>query len=172
MNDPAKELFDTGLFWFGRGEMLKALPFLEKSFSLDPTNGICLSYLALLIGLERGQAQKGIELAKEAVAKAPGIPALYVNLAKLYNKTGKNAEAMDALRQSLKQGTSPEANALLNEMNPRMKPLFSCLARGNFLNRFAGKVLKKTGLRRFRTPGRRSKKLKTLKITLLARKGW
>lgn len=153
-NGTAKELFEAGLDRFGKGEMLSALPFFEKSFSLDPSDGVCLSYMALLIGLERGQLQKAIAMAREAVVRSPGMPVLYVNLGQLYYKAERNGEAMEALRQSLKDGIIPEALELLNKINPRMKPLFSSLARCHFLNRWTGKLLKKTGLRRLRMPRR------------------
>ncbi len=168
MDDPAKELFERGLERLKRGEMLMALPFFEKSFGLDPSNNVCLSYMALLMGLERGRVQKAIAMAEEAVAKSPGVPILHVNLGKLYKKAGKNSDALKAVRQSLKGGVIPEAEALLKEINPRMKPLFTFLPRGHFLNRCAGKLLKKTGLCRFRMPGQKDK---TDKFLLLARRG-
>ncbi len=154
MDDPAKGLFEKGLAWLKRGEMLTALSFFERSFGLDPSNSACLSYMALLVGLERGRVRKAITMAEEAVSRSPEIPALHVNLGRLYNRAGKNEEALQAVRKSLKNGRMlPEAIALLNEINPRMKPLFSFLPRGHLINRWAGKILKKTGFRRFRMPG-------------------
>ena len=169
VSDPAKELFEAGLARLGRGEMLEALPLFEKSFWMDPSNNICLSYMALLDGLERGQVQKSIALAREAVARSPEIPILYVNLGKLYYKAGKKEDALEALRQGRKNGSVPEAQALLNEINPRMKPLFPFLARGNFLNKCAGKILKKTGFGWLRMPAQKNN---AIKLPILARRGW
>jgi tetratricopeptide (TPR) repeat protein len=168
MDDPAKELFERGLERLKRGEMLMALPCFEKSFGLDPSNSLCLSYMALLMGLERGRVKKAIVLAQEAAARTPGNPIVHVNLGKLYKKAGKDSDALEAVRRSLKGGVIPEAEALLKEINPRMRPLFPFLARGHFLNRWAGKILKKTGLRHFRMPGQKDK---SEKLLLLARRG-
>ena len=169
MSDPAKELFASGINLLGRGEKLRALTFFEKSYSLDPSNSICLSYLALLICLERGNVQKAIAMAKEAITQSPEIPVLHVNLARLYEKAGRNEDALGALRQSLKGGAIPEAKVLLSEINPRMKPLFTFLERSHFLNIWAGKILKKTGLRRFRMP---EQKDSHVKLALRANKSW
>lgn len=169
MDEPAKELFDRGMELLGKGEMLKALPFFEKSSALEPSNSMCLSYLALLTGLERGLVQEAVEMAQRAIAQSPEIPELYVNLGRLYIKAGKTEDALNAVRQGIKNGITPEAQQLLNEISPRMSPFFSFLPRGNFLNRIIGKLLKKTGLRRFRM--RRQKK-NGYKIQLIAKKGW
>ncbi|MDA8155697.1 MAG: tetratricopeptide repeat protein [Actinomycetota bacterium] len=169
MDAPAKELFDRGLALLKRGEMLMALPFFEKSFTLDPSNSMCLSYVALLTGLERGLVLEAIELAKKAIAQSPEMPVLYINLGKLYAKAGKYQDAMDAIRQSLTYGVIPEAKLMLDEISPRMRPFFPFLQRSNFLNRWAGKLMKKTGLRRLRMP---AQKKKSSKIQLVAKKGW
>lgn len=142
----AEEFFRQGVEHLRSGESLKALSFFEKSFALKETAS-CRSYLGLLRATERGSLREGIAVCEEAVRAEPSNHALYLNLGKLLYMAGRRQEGIEAVRKGLEQGHDEDAVAWLEEIGVRNKPVFSFLPRDSFLNKLAGLILSRLGLR-------------------------
>lgn len=143
MSEAAQEFFRRAEGLLSKGDNLSALHYFEKSLSLNSSSALCQSYVALLIASERGQMQKAIVLAEDALSKQPDNPLTYLNLGKLYLKAGRKAEAIEVVRKGLSCGDFPEGIKFLDAIGNRRKPVFPFLARKNFLNKYAGLLLKK-----------------------------
>jgi|Deesub1362A_J573_1020465.scaffolds.fasta_scaffold00087_13 tetratricopeptide (TPR) repeat protein len=142
----AEELFNKGIELLGKGESLSALSCFEKSFEIKKTVQ-CQSYLGMLIALERGKVKEAIALCEDAVLKEPDNTVFYLNLGKVLLKAGRKKEAIETVRKGLSFGENEEASLWLSGLGIRKKPVFSFLPRKNFLNKYAGLILKKLGLR-------------------------
>jgi len=78
-----------------------------QAFNADRPEGL-LGSAALAV--ERGDAATGERLYREAIARHPIYPALYVNLADLYRQTGRARESELVLREGL--AANPDAPAI------------------------------------------------------------
>ncbi|MES2960116.1 MAG: XrtA/PEP-CTERM system TPR-repeat protein PrsT [Pseudomonadota bacterium] len=80
-----------------------ALAYAEKANALKPNEPPYMDTLAMLLA-EADQAAKAVELQKKALALQPDNPALRLNLAKIYIKSGDKVLAKDEL-EKLAKGT-------------------------------------------------------------------
>ena len=143
----ARELFLRGEELLSRGERLAALSKFEKSLDLGNPDPLCKSYVALLSAAERGELKRGLIISEELLKSNPGEPWLYLNLGKLYLLAGRKAEAVGILREGLVRRWMPEAEELLGSIGLRKEPVFPFLSRGNLLNKYAGLIMSRLGLR-------------------------
>lgn len=125
---------------------LAALACFEKACALKKTP-VSQSYLGLCLASERGRIAEGTRLCLEAIDADPNTPLHYLNLGKIYLKTGRKTVCLEVLRRGLSAGDHPEIRELLERIGRRKPPVFSCLPRGHFLNRYAGLILSRLGLR-------------------------
>ncbi|MDA8170248.1 MAG: tetratricopeptide repeat protein [Nitrospiraceae bacterium] len=147
MDDSAKEFFDKGEYLFRKGEGLAALASFEKSAGLDASDPICKSYIALLSATERGELNRAIKTSEELASTYPRQPLVCLNLGRLYLRAGRKAEAVEIVRKGLALEPMPEAVELLESLGLRKKPVIPFLPRRHFLNKYAGLIFKKLGLR-------------------------
>lgn len=111
----------NNLAWIaGRRKDPQALALAERAAGLAPDNPAVLDTLGVL-QVEGGQTEKGIENQRRAVALAPTISSLRMNLARTYASAGRKAEAAkeaDALLQNLPENSPlrAEATALKNSL--------------------------------------------------------
>ncbi|MDA8387757.1 MAG: hypothetical protein M0Z58_03695 [Nitrospiraceae bacterium] len=147
MDDLAKELFQKGEELLSRGEGLAALASFEKSLNIGNSDPLCRSYVALLSATERGELRRAINISEELLKSSPAEPLLYLHLGKLYLLNGRKTEAVGILREGMARRWMPEAEGLLESMGLRKKPVFPFLSRGNRLNKFAGLLFSRLGLR-------------------------
>lgn len=147
MSEAARQSFNRGLEYFGQGNPLAALSYFEKAFSLDSSNLVCQSYIALLMATERGQLQKAIAIVEEGIRRSPEEALLYVNLGKLYIKANRKEDAIQVIRKGMGYCHVPEGAALLDSLGTRRKPVFPFFSRNHFLNKYAGLLLKKLKVR-------------------------
>ena len=145
MSEAAQQFFRRAEELLSKGDNLGALHNFEKSLSLDSSCALCKSYVALLMASERGQLQKAIEIAEEALGNMPDNCTLYLNLGKLYLRAGRKTDALEVVRRGLSRGEFPEGLRFLEEMGNRRKPVFPFLPRNNFFNKYAGLILKRLG---------------------------
>ena len=147
MGDRVKELFQKGEELLGRGERLAALSSFEKSLNLGNPDPLCKSYVAVLSAVERGEIGRAINVSEQLIRSSSEEPLLYLNLGKLYLMAGRRAEAVATLREGLAMRRMPEAEALLESIGTRKPPVFRFLSRKHFLNKYAGLLLSRLGLR-------------------------
>ncbi len=140
------ELVERGLQFLRESNSLGALACFEKAYLRDNTP-IIRSYLGYCIAAQRGQIAEALKLCQAAIEADPGTPQHYLNLGRVYLRAKRKDEAIAALRKGLSTGDNSEIRALLEELGIRKRPLFPFLPRRHFLNKYAGLILRRLGLR-------------------------
>ncbi|NMF96798.1 PEP-CTERM system TPR-repeat protein PrsT [Aromatoleum toluolicum] len=104
----------SNLAWIaGQRRDPKAMGLAERAVRLAPEEPNVLATLGVL-QVDGGQPENGIENLRKAVALAPTVPTLRLNLAKAYVKTGRKQDAAkeaDVLLQSLPPSSPLRAEA-------------------------------------------------------------
>jgi len=139
-------LFKKGLESLDRNEWTSALACFEKAAGLSNLP-LYISYLALCIARERGQAKKAVSLCKDAIEAEPDNTVIYLNLGKIYLMQGKPREAISVFREGLSRGTNDQIVEELKQVGNRRPPPISFLRRENPLNKYLGIILARLGLR-------------------------
>jgi len=89
----------------------RALATAEQAYKLAPDNPIVQDTLGWIL-VEQGQAGRGLELLRKALAKAPKAASLRYHHAVALARTGKTAEARKELEKLLKENSKfPEVEA-------------------------------------------------------------
>jgi hypothetical protein len=102
---------------------------------------------AILAILQELQARHG-GLTRAAIARDPAAPLHKLNLARVLVLSGAKAEAIEVLRGGMHDRHSPELAEELERLGLRRPPVFGFLRRGNLVNRAAGLLFTRLGLRR------------------------
>ena len=134
--------FDEGLRLLGESNILAALACFEKAYAVEKTPKT-QSYLAYCIAMERGQISEALNLCRAAIMTDPNNPEHYLNLGRVYLKAKRKDEAIAELRRGLSFGHNQTIKSILKDLGLRKKPLFPFLPRNNFLNKYAGIILKR-----------------------------
>ncbi|MBT0663306.1 hypothetical protein KI809_03240 [Geobacter pelophilus] len=142
-----EQYLNRGVLKLGQGDALSALVHFEKAVNAGGGTPECMSYLGYCIAKERGQTARGKILCREALDEDPGNPLHFLNLAKICLLCRDKDGALEALRQGAACGVNEELSALLEEVGSRKPPVFSFLHRDHLLNRYAGVVFSRLGLR-------------------------
>jgi len=142
----ADELLVRGTGLLRAGNSLAALACFEKAYTIEKTPAI-ESCLGLCIATERGKISEAITLCNDAIDQEPNNPLHYRNLGKIYLKAGRKTDCLEILRKGLSCGDDPEISELLEKIGMRKPPVFSFLPRRHFLNRYAGVIMHRLGLR-------------------------
>ncbi|UCF81337.1 MAG: hypothetical protein JSV08_02690 [Acidobacteriota bacterium] len=106
-----------------------------------PTPGLILSYRGLCMARGKKNYKQGLDMCLKASGMEFAYPDCYMNLGRLLLDKGRRMEAMKAFTQA--QSIDPKSVPLKREianMGVRKPPVFPFLSRGNFLNRFFGKL--------------------------------
>ena len=144
--DTAEKEFERARKELTEGYVLAALAHLEKALKVRDNPG-WYSYLGFCIAKERGQVNRGQELCRTAIWHEPDNPAHYLYLAKVHLVSGNKEAALEALRQGVLVGGSPEITNLFDVIGTRKPPVISRLSRDNPLNVWLGIVLSRLRLR-------------------------
>ena len=128
------------------GHVLAALSCLETALNIwdDPR---WYSRLGFCVAKERGQVMRGLELCRTAIGHDPDNPVHFLYLCKIHLVAGRKEEALQALRQGMALGGTPEIERLIEIIGTRKPPVLPFLARDNPLNKFLGRMLARLGLR-------------------------
>jgi len=142
----AQREFDRAQLELDQNNILAALACLERALSIwdDP---LWYSRLGFCIAKQRGQITRAFELCRTAIEHDPGNPLHYLYLGKINLIAGKTPEAIQAFRQGMIIGGSPELERMLNVIGTRKSPVISFLSRDNFLNKYLGIISGRLGLR-------------------------
>lgn len=147
MEELHEELLRKGLEELRQGNRLLALSFLEKS-SRTCRTAACDSFLGYLIAQERGRIIEGLSLCNSALEREPENPIYFLNLGRVLYKAERKREAIETVRRALYYGPCPEAEEWLNAVGIRKRPVFPFLPRKHPLNKYAGLLFSKLGLRK------------------------
>lgn len=142
----ADEYFKKGLQLLGEANLLGALACFEKAH-IQEKSPLIQSYLGYCIATERGQIAEALILCRAAIEADPHNPEHYLNRGRVYLKAKRKDEAIAELRRGLSFGDNQDIKALLEGLGLRKKPVFSFLARNNFLNKYVGIILSRLRLR-------------------------
>ncbi len=125
---------------------LEALFHLENAalFGSTPTLS---SYLGYCLARERRQFKKGAGLCLEAMKQEPQQAIHYLNLGRVYLAAGEKMRAIKTLRQGLKLGRNRLILEELKKLGIRKQPVFRSLSRGHALNKHAGRLFTRLGMR-------------------------
>jgi tetratricopeptide (TPR) repeat protein len=142
----AQKDFDQAELELERGNVLTALACLERALAIwnDP---IWHSRLGYCIAKERGQISRAFDLCRLAIAHDPQNPVHYLYLGKVHLIASDQYEALQALRQGMTLGSTPEIEKTLDSIGKRKPPTISFLSRNNPLNKYLGIILSRLGLR-------------------------
>lgn len=129
-----------------RNNVLAALACLERALAIwnDP---LWHSRFGFCIAKERGHLTRAFELCHTAIAHDPGNPLHYLYLGKTYLVAGNTYEALQAFRQGMTLGGSPEIERVLASIGTRKAPVIPFLSRDNLLNKYLGIILGRLGVR-------------------------
>jgi tetratricopeptide (TPR) repeat protein len=133
----AEELIDRGKNFIRENNFLGALACFEKAYSLKKIPEI-QSYLGLCIAIERGKISEAVSLCERAIGDDPENYMHYLNLAKIYMRTGNRDSALETLRKGLYFGDNAELKSMLDSIGIRKTPVIPFIPRSNFLNRYLG----------------------------------
>lgn len=146
----AEEEFESGVQYLHNGYYGKALDKLKAAVELDKKNPLYVSYLGVLVGLAQKKHEEAAQLCHTALQMNRHLVEGYVNLAQVYLKAGKKADAVEALEVGL-QYTKRDVRLVreLRQLGIRRPPVIPFLERKHFLNRHLGhlrhRVLKMLG---------------------------
>ncbi|MDD2541789.1 MAG: tetratricopeptide repeat protein [Desulfuromonadaceae bacterium] len=142
----AQKQFEQAQRELEQNNVLAALACLERALSIwdDP---IWYSRLGFCIAKQRGQITRAFELCRTAIEHDPGNSLHYLYLGKVYLVAGNTYEALQAFRQGIVCGGSPELERMLDSIGTRKSPVIPFLSRNNPLNKFMGIILSRMGLR-------------------------
>lgn len=141
------ELIEKGNSLLRLNNTLSALSCFEKARIVNETP-VVLSCLGYCIVVERGQLAEGISLCRKALSLEPGNTVHYLNLGRIYLRTGDKEQAIAFFRQGLAHGNNDEIRDMLKKIGTRRPPLFPFLERSHFLNKYSGLILSRIKLRR------------------------
>ena len=142
----AERLSERGIEAFTQGNILSALHFFEKAYSIA-NNPVISSYYAFCLAKERGQMSRAIALCSEAIRTDPQNPIHYLNLGRVYLLANIKFDAVKIFREGLKYEENQEIINELNRLGARKSLIFPFLKRSNPLNKYIGILLRKVGLR-------------------------
>jgi tetratricopeptide (TPR) repeat protein len=142
----AQREFERAQHELDRDNVLAALACLERALDIwdDP---LWHSRLGFCIAKQRGQLTRAFELCRSAIEHDPGNPLHYLYFGKVYLVAGNTYEALQAFRQGMILGGSPELKRMLDAIGTRKPSVISFLSRDNLLNKYLGKILGRLGLR-------------------------
>jgi tetratricopeptide (TPR) repeat protein len=144
-----------GLYRRGRGREAAGL-FREliAAGSRDPKH---LSYGGLIVATEQGDVKTGLAWCERAVEIAFYDPQMYINLARLHERTGWKTQAAQLLRKGLRiDPGNKRLLAEINRINPRTPDVFQSLPRTHPLNRTLGKLKSELDSREKKVKGKTS----------------
>ncbi len=142
----AQKEFDRAQQELNQNNVLAALACLERALSIwdDP---VWYSRLGFCIAKQRGLLTRAFELCSTAIEHDPVNPLHYLYLGKVYLVAGNTYEALQAFRQGMILGGSPEIERILDVIGTRKSPVISFLSRDNPLNKYLGIIFGRLGLR-------------------------
>lgn len=142
----AQKDFDRAQQELDGNNVLAALACLERALAIwdDP---LWHSRLGFCIAKQRGHLTRAFELCTTSLEHDPDNPLHYLYLGKVHLIAGNKQEALQAFRQGMMLGGSPQLEQILALIGTRKPPVISFLSRDNLLNKFLGIVFTRLGLR-------------------------
>jgi tetratricopeptide (TPR) repeat protein len=142
----ARDHFHKGLTALRNNHLYLALNCFEQAAALE-TWTECDSCLAYCRAAVRGGVEEATEIVRQGLASEPENALHYLLLGRLQLLAGNRVEALDTIRRGTHFDKNGELTKELDRLGTRKPPVFSSLHRSNPLNRIAGIILTRLGLR-------------------------
>lgn len=144
MESEAVREFKDGVYDLNNQNVRSALLHLRRAAELDKQNPFYLSYLGLALAMADKNWEQAEDLCYTALKKKRNQPELYLNLAEVFRRNGKKADAIDTLTEGLPlTKRDPRLLKALAKLGMRRAPVLPFLKRDNLLNRKLGKLRSK-----------------------------
>jgi len=125
----------------GRGDNKEAAAIFRQIIESDCREPKALSYGGLLVATEEGDVKTGLRWCERAVELAFYDPQMYINLARLHERTGWKTQAAQVLRKGLRVDPGDEKLlAEIERVSPRTPSAIPALKRDHVVNRTLGKL--------------------------------
>jgi tetratricopeptide (TPR) repeat protein len=122
-----------------------ALGHFRAAHRLEPSSALYASHYGLSVGLVERRLDRALALCREAAKREFFNPVHYLNLARLHLAFGFKAEAVRFLRRGLMiDPANGPIVELMRELGVRRRPPLGFLRRQNLLNRWLGRLLRRT----------------------------
>jgi len=152
VSDKNKKLLEEGVSLLKEGANVDAVFHFERLIQEHGRHASTLSFLGLATARAGGDMKDAEAYCKEALRRQRFVTVYYQNLAEVYLKEGKKANAVKVLRRALLiDRDNREVLHQLKKLGIRKKVPVSFLSRSNPINRYLGL------LRNGRAFGRRRK---------------
>lgn len=141
MDEETRALFERGVMALREERAAEAVAALRRATVLAPDHAQIRSFLGLAIALAEGNFAEARVLCEGAVRQEFFSPEVYLNLAKVYLRFGRRAEALRYLRrgQMIDPGHVP-IKQLIAALGRRRLPILPFLPRRHPINRALGSV--------------------------------
>ena len=124
-----------------RGLNKEAATIFREIIDSDCREPKTLSFGGLLVATEQGDVKTGLRWCELAVEIAFYDPQMYINLARLHERSGWKTQAAQVLRKGLRVDPSDEKLlAEIERVSPRTPSVIPALKRGHVVNRTLGKL--------------------------------
>jgi len=146
--EPSEKSFEKGLDAVERREFVEALVYFEASMELAQRGATTppmkhLSYYGLCLAMAHGRVSEAIEICEGAVEAEFYNPDLYLNLGKVYLKSGDRSRAFLTLVRGLQ--LNPRHSGLvrlIRRLGVRRRPALRFLGRNHPVNLVLGRLLR------------------------------
>lgn len=145
----ADQVVNQGIDLYDEGQVEEAHQRFKKAYSLDPDGARVNAWYGLTLGLVDNKVQKGLEMCKKAINSNIPDALFYRNIGILYVMSRNKRLAVAAFQKgmSIDKGNRKIYNEW-RKLGIRRKPFFKSLDRGNFINKFIGKLTYRFSKRR------------------------
>jgi len=123
------------------GNPTDALLAARRALGVAPKNPFYLSYTGLLAAVAEKRFADGESLCQEALGMRHNHAQLYLNLAEVYQQSGRTQDAIDVLEKGLvSAGRDFRIRRALQRIGTRRDPVVSFLHRSHPVNRTLGRL--------------------------------
>jgi len=123
------------------GHPSDALLHARRALGIAPKNPFYLSYTGLLAALAEKRYADGEALCQEALGMRHNHAQLYLNLAEIYQQSGRTQEAIATLEKGLvSAGRDFRIRRALQKIGTRREPILGFLHRSHPMNRTLGRL--------------------------------
>lgn len=135
----AEAEFQEARLHYEHGDARKALEKAKHAVELDNENPTYVSYAGLFVAAAQKNYTAAAEICHKAIRLKRTEVQPYLNLAEVYVKAGKKADAVEALTIGLKfTKQDVRLTRALRQLGVRRPPVFPFLERRHFFNRHFG----------------------------------
>jgi len=117
----------------------EALTHIRRAVELETQNPFYSSYLGLAMARAEQKWSEAEKLCESALRTKRDQPQLYLNLAEVYEGSGRRGDAVETLLRAVRYAQRDlRVNRMLSRLSTRRRPVLPILRRNNIINRQLG----------------------------------